>query len=297
MRYLGETAALTTAVCWSATTLMFSYAVQRMGAVALNLLRTTLAMALLLALCLMQRGPGRLMDAPWISLAILAASGWIGLTAGDCAYLSSLHLLGPRLASLLTALVPPLTATLGLIFLGENPGWTGLAGMALTLSGIAWVVLERKEGESPRGHRIRGAALGSVAALTQAVGLILTKEGLKGGISPLPATAVRMTAGAAGLWAFALATGRANGLRRVRTDRKLVATVLVASLIGPVAGIWLSVVAVQRAQAGIAATLMATMPVLVLPLVMVVGKERVSARAALGAMIAVAGVAVLFLRH
>ena len=63
----------------------------------------------------------------------------------------------------------------------------------------------------------------------------------------------------------------------------------------PGKGVWLSLVAVKHTAAGIAATIMATVPVLVLPLVIVFYRERVSPRAAAGAIVAVAGVALLFL--
>ena len=52
-------------------------------------------------------------------------------------------------------------------------------------------------------------------------------------------------------------------------------------------------VAVDRAQAGIAATLMAMTPVFVLPFAAWVEKERISWRAGIGALVAVAGVALL----
>jgi len=55
-------------------------------------------------------------------------------------------------------------------------------------------------------------------------------------------------------------------------------------------------VAVSHTQAGIAATLMAPVPVFILPLVRIVYGEQVSLRAGLGAIIAVGGVALLFLR-
>jgi drug/metabolite transporter (DMT)-like permease len=69
-----------------------------------------------------------------------------------------------------------------------------------------------------------------------------------------------------------------------------------ATFLGPVFGVWLSLVAVRLTKTGIAATLMATTPVLVLPLLIFLQKEKVSRRAAAGALVAVAGVGVLFLR-
>jgi drug/metabolite transporter (DMT)-like permease len=70
---------------------------------------------------------------------------------------------------------------------------------------------------------------------------------------------------------------------------------LCGSLVGPFLGVWLSLVASDRVKLGVAQTLISLTPVFILPLVVWVYKERVSLRAVLGACIAVAGTALLFL--
>lgn len=285
------------AVCWSVTTLLFTYAVRRIGSLNLNLVRLTLATGMLAILAIGIAGTSWMRSTPRGDLLLLGISGIIGLTIGDWAYFRSMHLLGPRLATLLMALSPPVTVVLGLALLGERPGLGTLLGIALTLAGVAWVVLERPETRAPAGHRLRGIAFGSLGSLGQAVGLILSKRGMEGGIGTLPASSVRIAAGTAGIWLVALATRRMGGFGTLRGNGRLQLATLGASILGPVAGIWLSLVAVRYTQAGIAATLMATVPVLILPLVILVYRERVSPRAALGAILAVAGVALLFLKH
>ncbi|UCE61748.1 MAG: EamA family transporter, partial [Phycisphaerales bacterium] len=59
--------------------------------------------------------------------------------------------------------------------------------------------------------------------------------------------------------------------------------------------VWFSLIAADRLPLGIAQTLCSLSPVLVLPLAVLIEKERVSPRAAIGAFVAVAGTAVLFL--
>jgi len=305
MPYAGEVAALATAACWSCTTLLFTFVVERVGAFGLNLLRITGAALLLTILTLLSVAIGPLPGAPVLeathgitahALWLLAWSGWIGLTAGDWAYLKSLHLLGPRIATLVSALAPPLAAALGAAFLGETLGARGVLGMGLTLAGIALVVLERGSDPAPRGHRIRGTVFGVLGALAQAVNLVLSKFALAGGIGPLPAAATRMVAAALGVWLLLLLTRRRIPIRELRVDRRVPAALVAAIVFGPVTGIWLSLIAVQRTQTGIAATLMSLVPVLVLPLVVVFRHERVTARGVLGALVAVGGVAVLFSR-
>jgi drug/metabolite transporter (DMT)-like permease len=66
------------------------------------------------------------------------------------------------------------------------------------------------------------------------------------------------------------------------------------AIMGPFLGVWLSLVAVKMIPAGIAATLNAMTPIMVIPVVIFYYKEKVSYRAVLGAVVAFIGVALLF---
>lgn len=211
-------------------------------------------------------------------------------------YFGCLLRLGPRLASAVAALAPPITALIAWLVLGETLAPLALLGMALVLGGVLLVILERAATPVPRGHRIQGALLGLLGAACQAVGLILSKKGMKFGIEPLPANVIRMAAATVGVWGIALFTRQLGAPLRVLRDRVARLTALGATLLGPTFGVWLSLVAAQRTEAGIAATLLATVPVTILPLVIFVNHEKVSPRALLGAVITVVGVALIFLR-
>jgi drug/metabolite transporter (DMT)-like permease len=296
LAFLGEGAALATASCWAVGSLLFARAARRLGAFTLNQARITLALVILSAILLASRGVAWVPPGSGKNIAILIVSGLCGLTLGDWAFFRALVYLGPRQSTLFMTLAPPMAAALAFPLLGESLGPTALVGMALTLGGVVWVVRERGGAPVPPGHRIRGAVLGVLAAMGQGVGLVLSKIGMSHVIDPLPATAIRMAGGAMGVWALALAAGKVGQLRRLQEDRHARWATLGATLLGPVFGIWLSLVAVRFTDTGIAATLMATTPVLVLPLVMLVEKERVTIRALLGALVSVTGVAMLVLR-
>jgi drug/metabolite transporter (DMT)-like permease len=187
------------------------------------------------------------------------------------------------------------SAIIALPLLGEHLVFGALAGMTLTLAGVMWVVLDRRNAAVPHGHRIRGATLAILGSLGQAVGLTLSKLGMGSVVDPLPATAIRMAAGAAGIWILALLSRRAGGVSKLVRDPVARWATLGATLLGPVTGIWLSLIAVRHTETGIAATLMATTPILIVPLLLLVEKERVSRRAILGTFLSVIGVALLFL--
>ena len=305
---VGEFAGLGTALCWVGTSFCFAAASRRLGAGTVNLVRSWLALAPLLLLNLL------LLGTPWPdaspeTLMWLAASGIVGLAIGDQFLFAALVDIGPRLSVLLMTLAPVFAAALGFAMLGETLGLVEGLGIAITLGGIAWVVAERPRPGDAEAHRhtpgvrARGILFGVLGAASQGVGVVLAKQGMIGGeipVDPLAAQLVRMSAGATSLalaWAILGRRGWLVGSRMVsgpvRLDRVAATGLLVGTLIGPVLGVWLSLVSVRHLDAGVASTLMAMSPVLVLPFSAWIDHERIGWRAGLGAAVAVAGVAVL----
>ncbi len=290
----GEIAALGTALCWAFTGLFFAEAARRIGAMAVNLIRLPLALVLL-STALLATGTS-LGDLDARRTVLLAASGLVGLTIGDLALFAALVAVGPRLASLLMALAPVFATWAGLVLLGERPGALALLGMTVTLAGVAWVVLERR-GDQPHAQGMpRALALAVLAAACQGLGLVLAKMGMAGEVPPLAATWVRMGVATAGIWFLALGAGRLRELAIRTAVRRAAWPVTGGAVSGPFVGVWLSLVAARYTDVGVAATLMATTPVLIIPLVMAVEGYRPTWRAVVGTLVTVAGVALLFSR-
>jgi len=292
---LGELAALGAAVVWSIGSLLFAHLARRLGARATNLFRVSLAAAILVATRAVLLGrpfPGEL---EWTPLSLLIVSGVVGLTFGDGCYFRSFVLVGPRIGSLLMSLVPVFTAIIGWVYLDERIGARALAGMSLTLVGIATVVLERAPTGAGQGRIGLGSLYGLGAASGQAVGLILAKRAMDH-VAVLDATIIRLLAAMAACWLLAFLHRDVGRSLRDLARAGVVAPLAVAALLGPCVGVWLSLVAVRHTDTAVAATLMALVPVLVLPLVAIVYRERVSGRAVTGALIAFAGVALVVSR-
>ena len=277
--------------------LLFAHVAERVGPFALNQFRVTAAalvyIVVLFVTGLVHTMPGT--DDPATGWLVL--SGVIGLVIGDFGYFGALTRLGPRLSTLLSALTPPITALLAFAFLGEDLGMLGLAGMALTLAGVVWVVLDRPAKAMPSGHRLQGVLLGILAAVCQAVGLILARRGMGETLDPLVAVAIRMMAASLVIWMISFLISRTGASLPILRDPGVRLAAGGATLLGPLLGVWLSLVAVRHAGTAVAATLMSTVPIMILPLVILVRKEHVGPRAVLGAVVAVAGVALLFARH
>lgn len=293
----GELAALGAATCWTGSSLAFTTAGRRIGALALNLIRLMLAFVLLTALCWIRRGVALPTDAAPSAWGWLLISGLVGFVFGDLCLFRAFILVGPRLSMLVMALAPPIAAVCAWLWLGETLGAMALAGMALTLAGIVWVVLERTEGDAGRRRTDpAGIALAFGGAVGQAVGLVLSKIGMKE-YDPFAATQIRVIAGVAGFTVILFAVkwwGRVLlGLR----DRTGMGMTAVGAVLGPVLGVGFSLVAIQHTQTGVAATIMSVQPVLIIPAVILIHREVVSPRGILGAMVAVAGVAVLWMNR
>lgn len=304
---LGELVALGAAASWSVTVMFFTEAGKLIGSKSLNRLRMVVALLLYAILFLALTGwpfPTGISTAQWFWLALSAV---IGLVIGDGAGLRSLVILGPRVALLVQTVTPIFAVLLSWLFLGERLQLIDLVGIAVTLIGIGWVVSSRTERSNNRavttshadaGSRRLGILLSLVASCCQATGLIISKfamNDLGSSIDPLAASMVRLTVGAAVIWLIAIATRDLLPTLQATGNRLGMFYTVGGAFFGPFLGIWSSLYAVKLIPAGIAATLNSTAPILVLPLVWIFHRERPSIRSVLGAVIAVFGVALIFL--
>ncbi len=292
---LGELAALATASCWALGTTLFGEASKRVGAFTTNVLRIPLGALLLVTTLFLTRGKLWPTWANSHQIALLTASSFLGLVIGDALFFRSVVLLGPRLATLLSTLAPPVAALAAWVVLHEQLTFMAVAGMVVTLAGVAWVVAERAPaGSRPVHAHLEGIAAGVGGAIGQGLGLVLSKMAMGSTLDSLSATVIRVTTAVAGVWLVALASGRAQAGVRALRDRQALAFMTGGALVGPFLGIWLMLTSVKLTATGVASTLMSTTPLLIIPLVRVVYKEKPSPRAWLGALVAVGGIALLF---
>jgi len=337
---LGEFAALATAIFWTVTVLCFEFAGKRVGTLSLNLIRLSLGFLFLSLFSWITRGRILPFDASPTLWFWLAASGLVGFVIGDILLFQAFIEIGGRISMLIYSAVPPLSALLGWVFLGERINLQGFIGMGITLTGIALVILERNsverpdtlpndageekagafstEGEETKGeetrreatrgkaaqspslksssqfrHPIRGVLLAFGGALGQAAGLILSKHGAPS-FNPFAATQIRCMAGILGFTAVVLATRHGAQLMAAVRDRKAMRIILLGSFFGPFLGVSLSLLAIQHTSTGVASTIMALVPVLIILPSHLLFHEPVRLREILGAFIAVGGTVLLF---
>ena len=296
MALLGEFFALITSVCWSISSFAFNAAVDRVNSVQINTDRMILALVMLFVTISLA---GIKIDLSSSQLFFLILSGAVGLVFGDTFLFRAYKHIGARISMLLMALVPVMSAMLAYFFLNEVLTVLGIAGMVITLSGIALVILEKNEiPESKYKISKAGIFYGLMGALGQAVGLILAKVAFnEGSINGFLATFIRLSSAVVILLPLAAAVRKyKNPIKIFRNDVRALGAILIGTTLGPYLGITFSLLAVANAKVGIASTLMSLMPILMLPIAKYIFKEHINWRAVTGAFMAVAGVAILFLK-
>ncbi len=293
---IGEFCALLTACVWSVSSMMFAGAIRRIGSVQVNVVRLVIAAALLIATILIANLSVQLSFGQY---AYLSISGGIGLVFGDTFLFKSFQVNGARISMLIMSLAPAISAILAFMVLGETLSLWGTAGIVVTTAGIALVVVSNQQSGSQQVKLTRSGLLyGFLGALGQGAGLVFARLAfVEGDINGFVATFVRIAASLVVLLPLTLATGRMkNPVRIFWRDKRALLLTIGGAVFGPYLGITFSLIAIMYTKVGIAATLIATVPILMLPLVRLVYKEPLSWHAVVGACVAVGGVAILFLR-
>lgn len=301
-QYLGEIAALTAAFLWALSSVVYSLLGQKIPPLKLNFLKGIIAILLLFLTILWQ---GKINESFSPSpVFFLTLSGVVGIGLGDTAYFSALNNLGARRTLLMETLAPVIGAFLALIFLEEQLTINSWCGILLTLLGVVWVISERSP-SSPISDRSwqRGIGWGIVAALTQAIGAVLSRFALvESDISPLWSSLIRLIGGT-GIIFILLLTPSSISTRIYRNQRdkqpqnylsfRVLSTITLAAFGSTYLGIWLQQTSLKFAPTGIAQTLLATSPLFVIPIAAIRG-EKITIRGIVGVAIAIAGIGLLF---
>lgn len=291
-----EAAALLTAACWAATSLIAAGPAAHLGAIAFSRLRQVSVAALLAIFVL---ATGRWQNLSTHDTLMLLISGLVGIFVGDSLLFAALNRLGPRRAGVLFALNAPMAAVLGFAFLGETLSLLAAAGIATCVGGVMLAILFGKRSgqvhafEQGSGSLWAGVALGLGAALGQAVGSVVARPVMAAGLDPFVASLLRI--GIAGVCLSALTLLPLPAVRARNPLTWKVATLTVGSgILAMGLGMTLLLFAFSGGKTGIVSTLSATSPAMVLPLLWITTRERPAAGAWAGAGLVVLGMALLF---
>ncbi|MCP4428196.1 MAG: DMT family transporter, partial [Chloroflexi bacterium] len=282
--YWGELAAVGTAVMWSLTAIFFSYSGRLIGSDVVNRSRLIFAFLFLTLTHWLVEGslfPLHVEGFRWFWFAV---SSILGLVLGDKFLFKAYVMIGPRLSMLLMSTVPIYSAIFGWLLFGETLTGVELSGILLTVAGIGWVITEKQTGLTAVEHKQykEGIFFGVLGALGQVSNLVTARYGLVGDFSSVSATSIRILVALVVLWGMTAVRGQIRETFRQWRHRQAFPALVGGSFVGPFLGIWLSLIAVQLARLGIASTLMALPPIILVPVERLVYKKPVSVRGGVG---------------
>lgn len=300
--HFGEIAGVLTAIFWTVTSLAFESAGKKVGSLSVNLIRLVMAFFFIGIYSWIARGFFFPTDATLFQWKWLALSGLIGFVIGDMLLFQAFVVVGARISMLMMALAPPFAALLGWLLLGEVLAPMSWLGMAITMCGIVIVILKREKTEEngeivkriKSGYPVTGILLALGGALGQAAGLVISKKGM-GDYDAFSASQIRVLTGIAGFTILFFFMKRWGKVWQAVQHKPAMKRITLGAVFGPFLGVSFSLLAVQHTQAGIAATLMAIVPVLIIPPSILLFKEKVNWKEILGAIVTVGGVAMFFL--
>jgi drug/metabolite transporter (DMT)-like permease len=296
MAFVGEFSALGTAFCWSGSSMAFTAASERIGSLQLNINRMILGVFFLLATILILNLN---YDVSSSQVKFLIASGFIGFVIGDSFLFQAFRMIGARIGMLMMSLVPAMSTVLAYFFLNEVINFWGIIGIIITLCGIGMVILQ-KNSQNVSKYKISksGIFYGFMGAFGQATGMIFAKFAFdEGPVNGFVATFIRLTSAVLIFLPIAIVARKyKNPIKVYKKDIKALAFTIMGTILGPFLGVTFSLIAIANTKVGIASTIIATVPVIMLPLVRIIYKERLTWRSIMGAFLAAGGVAILFLR-
>lgn len=289
---MGELASLGAAMLWALAVSLFRPAISLYGPRAINLAKCTVS-ALALGITAVIAGQASTFfrfdqSAYWV----LILSGVIGLTIGDTALFTAVREIGPPRTLLIQSFVPLFTAAIAIVTIGEWPTGPEWLGAALVIAGVVFVVSQRIESGTAR-MLWKGILFSTIAALCQATGIVMSKIGMDQ-FPVLSASFLRIAAAALGLWLW-LPLGGGGGRLRTLGSGGMAPRVVGASMLGTYIAILLMMTGVAFTKAAIASVLLSTTPIFSLFIDAKLNRQAISIRGLLGAVIAVMGVAIMFI--
>lgn len=293
--HYGELAALATAFFWTATAMFFEVASKKIGSLSVNMLRLLLAMIFLSLFSWVYRGVAFPLDAGQHNWIWLSVSGLVGFVFGDYFLFRAYAMISSRVSMLIMTLVPPITALIGFFLLNEVLSWLSLLGMFLTMSGIIITIFNRSNGKRKLrfSYPLKGLLFAFAGAIGQATGLVLSKYGMQQ-YDPFAATQIRIIAAIIGFALIIVILGKMHLIRKALNNKQGLITTAGGSFFGPFLGVSFSLLAVRMTETGIASTIMAIVPVLIIIPSVLIFKQKVTLLEIIGAFISVGGVTLFF---
>jgi len=293
----GEVLALTAALVFGVASTAYTLAGRKFGASLSMALSLIVSLGFYVPLHQLIHGELVPLTAEPDRWLILGLSSLAGFVISALFLLRSFQYIGPRLTMLIGSTSPIFAALLAWAFLGQQLPTFAVIGIAFVVGGVVWVVSERSAQQFDREHAEygKGLLMAVAAAIGQGAAFALMSEGVAGGFSPMSAGLIRTIVAIAFLWAYIALRGQLRyNLSLIASSPRALAWLVLASVAGPVAGTILILISLQFTSVGVSSTLTNTTPIFLIPITYFAFGEHITARAVIGTLVAIAGVALLF---
>ena len=260
---------LAAALSWTLASLFGHRPAVVFGSLHFNRIRMLVSAGLLCAMMLITGNSWSFPESFWLPVL---ASALIGVVIGDYFLFVTMRRLGPRRTGILFAANAPLAAVLGWLFLSEPLTALKLLAILIGFAGICLAIIYGKRRdllhiwETVTQPLWLGLLTGFLAALGQAVGVMLLRPVMAAGGDPMLATLIRVSAAACFFWATWPFVRPTSDLS-VYKDRRLWLFIVANGFFGLSFGVYLLLAALETGQLADVTILSSFGPVMILPFI------------------------------
>ena len=289
--------AILAALCWAVASLISADVTRSIGGLAFNRIRL-LSVSIILISYTFYLDTWETINQEFL-IAILI-SGIIGIFLGDTLLFIALQKIGPRRNNILFSLAAPFTVILNIIFLNEIMSVINLIGCITVFFGVVIAISYGNSRDSihrwevVEGNIYTGVTFGILAALCQAIGLIIMKPILSMGVDPIASASLR-TAISFIFLTFTFFLNYEIFKPKTSLTLKIVGQSIISGFLGMALGMSLLLISLQKADAGIVATLSSTSPIMILLLIWLITKKIPTYGAWIGTVLAIFGYGLIFI--
>tara|TARA_B100000686_G_C16772714_1_gene966302 strand:+ start:741 stop:1634 length:894 start_codon:yes stop_codon:yes gene_type:complete len=295
--YFYYTLALLAALSWSIASLISTDITRKIGSLNFNSFRL-IFVSLMLIVYTTISNKWSTIQIEYLNLIIL--SGIVGILLGDSFLFIALKRIGPRRNNILFSLAAPFTVILNILILQQKMSYYEISGCVVVFVGVVIAIAYgTNKSINHRWEKIEGSInigilMGVLAAFCQAVGLIMVKPILNLGADPIATAAIRTTISAL-IISFTFIYNFKNIYNNENFNLNIILKIIISGFLGMALGMSLLLIALQKGDAGIVATLSSTGPVMILLLLWFTTKKIPSLGAWIGTIIAIIGTGLIFI--
>ena len=290
--------ALLAPFCWSIASLISTDITRILGGIGFNRLRLIFVSIMLISYSSIQ-GTWDTINTEYLNIII--ASGFIGIFLGDTLLFMALQRIGPRRNNILFSLAAPFTIILNIVVLQKNMNFIEIFGCVLVFLGVV-IAITYGDSKNKNYHRWElmqgsikiGILCAIFAALCHAIGLIMMKPILNEGADPIASAAIRTSISA---FLLSFTYFYKTNLKNINMIFKpnIIIKTIISGFLGMALGMSLVLIALQKGDAGIVATLSSTGPIMILFLLWILTNRIPSFGAWIGTIVAISGTSLIFM--